>query len=538
MVPLPKLQLSPYIGIVKRRVWWIIITFGITLLAAVTYIQISPKIYRATTLILLEPQSIPDSYVRSTVTETVEGRLRTITQQIHSRTNLEEIIRDFQIDRRQADSMRDRISRGINRIGRFFGKEDILGNRATKDSRVLISELVEEIRKNLQVTMRSGLPGSGGRQQSLAFEIIFEWPDSEMVAPVTNAVASRFITANLNAREEIAMSTTDFLDKESSAIRSELEVREKELETFKKQHMGMLPDQLTSNINILNQLRDELLSLEGRLEQEKQQVILLRSQAQMARTERDAMTSVIRQDQGRGGGVQRESALTNDQLTSGSLDDLDRELKRLSSLYTDKHPDIIALKRRIETMRREGSTREGATSTASDAEDTASDRISLQLMPINANIESYKNQIREVEKQIQLYKDRVERTPQVEMAMNNILRDYQTVRQRYDNLLSKKLDAKLAEEMERRKKGEQFRVLDPAIKPPKPFRPDAMKVMAIAFALGLGLGGGLAYLREMLDPNFYHPEEVESLLEVEVIVSLPMADAECVNDFETPSSKN
>lgn len=527
MVSLPKLELSPYVSIVKRRVWWIVITLMISLFAAVAYIQISPKVYRATTLVLLEPQSIPDAYVRSTVTETVEGRLRTISQQIHSRTNLEAIIQDFRIDQRRSDPTGEKIIRTISRIGKFFGREDILVNKTTKDPQLLIAELVGRIRENLQVRMRSGLPGSGSREQSLAFEINFEWPDAEIVAPVTNAVASRFIMANLNAREERATSTTDFLEKESASIRSELEVREKELETFKKENMGMLPDQLTSNISILNQLREELVNLEGRLEHEKQQGILLRSQAQMARIEREAVTSAIHLDQRReGSGTQRETNLTNEQLTNGNLEDLERELKRLHSLYTEKHPDVLSLKRRIEAMKKEGSAGEGATATTNTPRNTVADRINLQMMPINANIESYNNQIREVEKQIQIYKDRVERTPQVEMAMNNILRDYQTVRQRYDNLLAKKLDAKLAEEMERRKKGEQFRILDPAVKPPKPFKPEPIKVMAVAFVLGLGLGGGLAYLREMLDLHFYSPDEVKSFLHVDVIVSLPTVDGE------------
>ncbi len=396
------------------------------------------------------------------------------------------------------------------------------------DERAMIVNLVGQLRKNLQVAIRSGSAGGGapGREQSLAFEISFEWRDPEIVAPVTNAVASRFIEENLNAREEIAISTTDFLDKETAVIRTELEARERELEAFKKEHMGMLPDQLDSNLNVMNQLRDQLLNLERSLDQEKQQAVLLKTQAQTARLEREALASAVRQEQGRsnGTGGRRDQQLTSEQLTSGSLEELEAELRRLNSLYTEKPPDIVALKRRSETMKKEGRRSEG--DGTSGAPNALSERISLQLIPINANIESYKNQILEVQRQLQTYKERVERTPQGEMALNKLLRDYETVKERYDELLKKKLDAKLAEQMEKRKKGEQFRVLDPAIKPPKPFKPDPMRVMAMAMALGLGLGGGLAYLREMLDPNFHSPDEVESFLDVPVILSLPMADAE------------
>lgn len=519
----PKFEIRPYVNLAWRRKWWIIISFIVCVSGGVVFLTVSPKTYRASTLILLEPQSIPDSFVRSTVTETMEGRLRTITQQVHSRTNLEKVINDFQLDRKTSDKSDHGIVERALEIVPFMRQRKVSSGSVQVDDRVKVLNLVDAFRRNLQVSMRSS-GGGGGREQSLAFEISFEWNDPEIVAPVTNAIASRFIEENLNAREEIAMSTTDFLDKETSAIRTELEARERELERFKNEHMGALPDELNSNINVMNQLRDELLNLERRLDQERQQAILLKSQAQVARLEREAMASAFRQEQGRAGGGRRDQQMTSEQLTGGSLEDLETELRRLNSLYTEKHPDIIALKRRIETMKKEGRRSEGGGQTG-PTQDNLPDRINIQLIPINANIESYKNQIREVEKQLQVYKDRVERTPQVEMELNKVLRDYETVKHRYDDLLKKKLDAKLAEQMEKRKKGEQFRVLDPAIKPPKPFKPDPMRVMAMALALGLGLGGGLAYLREMLDPCFYAPEEVESFLGVEVMVSIPMADA-------------
>jgi uncharacterized protein involved in exopolysaccharide biosynthesis len=107
------------------------------------------------------------------------------------------------------------------------------------------------------------------------------------------------------------------------------------------------------------------------------------------------------------------------------------------------------------------------------------------------------------------------------MALNKILRDYTTARERYDGLLSKKMDAKMAEQLEKRRKGEQFRVLDPAVKPLKPVKPDPIKIMLGALAAGLGLGCGLAYLREMLDACFYSPEDLEEFIGIPILVNIP-----------------
>ena len=140
---------------------------------------------------------------------------------------------------------------------------------------------------------------------------------------------------------------------------------------------------------------------------------------------------------------------------------------------------------------------------------------------MNSAVESYKKQIQTVQEQIELYKQRVERAPQIEMELNKVLRGYETVRQRYDALLSRKLDSKMSEELERRKKGAQFRVLDPAVRPPSPFSPNPVRILLMALVAGLGLGFGLAYVREMVDPAFYSPEDLEAYLKTEVIVSLP-----------------
>ncbi len=523
----PKVDITGYLDIAKRRKWCVIVMIAISLIPAVAYLKFSPKIYQATTLILLEPQSIPDVFVRSTVSESVEGRLRTIVQQIHSRTSLERLIREFGLDQGQRESAGAKLKNIVSYGLKSLARRDLIKESDATDKQIMLSQLVNEVRKNLTVKFRSGLPATSTREASLAFDITFEWPNIDVVAPVTNVVAARFIEDNMNIREEIAIATTDFLDKETEMIRIQLEAREKELEGFKTKHMGMLPDQLQANINILNQLREELTNLERQLEHERQQSILVRSQAQTARIDEGALTLAVRQEQRRSGGRTSDARVTTmDELTGGSLEDVERELNRLRSVYTERHPDVIVLKRRVEEMKSRGARSAGPQGQPSTSSEVASSRVEAQVAAINADAESYKKQIKEVEKEIQLYKDRVERTPQVEMELSTILRDYQTVRQRYDDLLRKKLDAKLAEQMEKRKKGEQFRVLDPAVRPPRPFKPDAIKILAMALVAGCALGVGLAFLRETMDPRFYSPEEVESVLNASVIVSLPLANRE------------
>jgi polysaccharide chain length determinant protein (PEP-CTERM system associated) len=511
-----KFDIKPYMNLCVRRKWWIISPLIFTALAGMVYLYLCPRTYKATTLVLLEPQRIPESYVKSTLTETMEGRLSTINQQISSRTNIERIVKDFHLGAKRLDDKLERILQIVEERFPFIQRVVAGWQPSPADEQLSLDELVQQIRKNLEVHMRTG---SGTREQNMSFEISFEWNDQDVVAPVTNAVVARFIEDNLAAREEVASSTTDFLDGESASIRSELEARERELETFRKQNMGMLPDQLQSNISILEQLREQARTLESRMEQERQQAMFLRSQEAIARADRSAAESSMRVERGTTRTPARDTQMTLTQLTSGSLEDLEAELSRLRAMYTEKHPDIIAIQRRIEELKKEGygyASRPGGVPSSSSR-----DRMDLQLAKADSSIETYKKQIQEVNEQIELYKKRVERGPQMEVELNKITRGYETVRQRYDALLSRKLDAKMSEELERRKKGAQFRVLDLAVRPPKPFKPDPMKIVLMTLVAGLGLGFGLAYVREMLDPAFYSPEDLETYLKTKVIMSLP-----------------
>ena len=522
MFQTPSFEIRPYINFAWRRKWWIIVPFLLSAMGGAALLATTPKTYKASTLIMLEPQSIPDSFVRTTVSESMEGRLRTISQQINSRTNLESIIRDFELDRNTPKGRRQAAIELMEQYMPFMDRANSFARPADDEmnQRVQMLNLVDRLRSSIQVTTRGGTAG-GGRGQTQAFEISLQWHDPEVIAPVTNAIAARFIEENLSAREEMAISTTDFLESETATLRVELERKERALEAFKSEHMGMLPDQLASNISIMNQLRDEMSNLERRLDQERQQVLFLRSQSEAARMERDSLRASMALERGGATGASRGGALTAEQFTSGSIDELERELKRLSTMYTERHPDILALKRRIETLQSEG---QGSSPTEPLAPSrTGGDRASLQLATAMANMESHNKAIEDLQKQIEIYKWRIEQTPQIEMEQSRLLRDYETMRRRYEVLLANKMDAKLAEQLERRRKGEQFRVLDSAIKPSTPFSPDASRIMAMALALGLGLGGGLAYLREMLDPRFYSPEEVEDFLSAPVIVSLPLA---------------
>ena len=148
-------EITKYLDIAQRRKYWIIITFLVSVLGGLTYTLVAPKVYEAQTLILVQSQSVPQDFVRSIVTDAIEDRLITITQQVTSRTNLETIIRDY----------------GLSQdMGYSLG----------------VDEMVEAVRKRIKIDVSKGGSRRGGAS---AFTLSFRGQDPGKVMRVTNALA-------------------------------------------------------------------------------------------------------------------------------------------------------------------------------------------------------------------------------------------------------------------------------------------------------------------------------------------------------------
>ncbi|NIO20857.1 MAG: hypothetical protein GTN76_08995 [Candidatus Aenigmarchaeota archaeon] len=79
----------------------------------------------------------------------------------------------------------------------------------------------------------------------------------------------------------------------------------------------------------------------------------------------------------------------------------------------------------------------------------------------------------------------------------------------------------MAENLERKQKGEQFRILDPATPPVNPFKPNRNRFFGLTFILSLAFGGGIAYLKEYTDRSFHRVDDAERFLGFPVIGTLP-----------------
>ncbi|MGE5753628.1 MAG: GNVR domain-containing protein, partial [Deltaproteobacteria bacterium] len=121
------------------------------------------------------------------------------------------------------------------------------------------------------------------------------------------------------------------------------------------------------------------------------------------------------------------------------------------------------------------------------------------------------------------------RLPQREQEMVSLTRDYDNLKKAYDDLLAKKLGAKVSQNLEVGQKGETFQMIDPPNLPTTPFKPDRLKILGISLLAAIAIGLGGAAGREMLDPALQGPKDFKYFFEYPILASLPVIQAEGPN---------
>jgi polysaccharide chain length determinant protein (PEP-CTERM system associated) len=465
------LKIDHYIELVLRKRWLIIIPFCLAMIAGSHQAITLPKIYQASTLILIEPQSVPQDYVRSIVTEDIDSRINTIQQQILSRTNMEKIISDFNL---------------------FSGPEF---------ENVFMEDKVEIIRKRIDVHVTQDR-----RRETNSFSISYRGRDPMKVMRVANGLATYFIDENLKVREAQAIGTSDFLKYELENIQRKLVETEQKVREYRQQYMGELPEQLEANLRIIDRLQLQLNDKQESLRDEKNRLVILDNQIQESRN------------------LQTIDEGPVDLTTTTDLTRLKAELENLLTRYTDSHPDVLRLKSRIKELEAGAASEDQRTAgiaVAGGARTAPTVDYQNQRIEVLSEIGSLEVEIAEIIRQINFYQARVERTPEREEELSSLMRDYQLIQDSYNSLLNRKLEAEIAVNMERKQKGEQFRIIDKARLPEKPVSPDMKQLFLIVTIAGLAIGCGLVFFLDYLDTALRQPEEFEAELELPVIATIP-----------------
>ena len=458
------LEFADYFDVLKKRKWVLLVWIVVGLIGAGVAFLLLPKVYRSSTLILVESQKVPTDYIKPMAVDTIEERLIAIQQQILSRTLLQKIIEEFHV------------------------YDDELKRQPLED-------VIDLMRRDIKITMVD----DRFHRNIQAFTISYDSDDPALAMQVTNKLAALFIGENLKVREQLVEGTSEFLEQELFRLKEKLDRQEAEISQYKQKHIGQLPQQEEAMFRTLDRLTMELQTQNDML--------------RMLVERKDIMRDAIETSAGTPGGVIHLSP-------KGRLRQLREQLAQLLSEYKDTYPDVLRVKREIKDLEARVARGPSSDDLEEDVVVSGSDMDS-QLRTVDAEIKVRRHRATEIQAQIKSLEQRMEQMPIREQELSTLLRDYETTNKRYQALLANKESAKITEQMEKRQKGEQFRVLDPANLPIKPVKPDPLRVFLAGITAGLVLGGGTIWWLDFRNLPFRRPEEIETSLGLPMLASIP-----------------
>jgi succinoglycan biosynthesis transport protein ExoP len=372
------------------------------------------------------------------------------------------------------------------------------------------------MRKDILLNQTGGQKGSQGDSIS-ALTISYKGRDPQQVAQVANTIASFYIDENLKAREQQAMETADFLRGQLEEMKHRQEEEEQRLHEFKEHYMGELPEQLQANLKVLDNLNTKLrLNGEKQARASEQRAALAQQLAELAGLRVPSKHTIV---------VASDPQL-NIHVTQ--REKLQQELTKLSARYGEKHTAIISLKAEIEALDQLIAQKSSADSAKKNPEQATrvlpnpyAQQLKKEFDILDAEIKALHTEEQGILQSVALYQQRVENTPVRDQELLGLQRDYDTANGLYQSLLKRQAEAKLAENLEQRQKGEQFRLLEPALPQVRPKEPERRKLILMGLAGALGLAAGTVILAEKLHPSFHTVDDLHAFSQVPVLVSLP-----------------
>ena len=490
--------LTGVLAIWSRRKWLAIIVFAAPVVAGASVISFLPNVYRSTATVLVDRQQVPEAFVRSTVTSALETRLHTISQEVLSRSRLEELIDRFGLYR----ELRQRVP-----------LEDVIGR----------------MRSDIKLEIKSA-ELRGLREATVAFTITYQGSDPAMVASVTNTLASFYNEENKKARERQATGTAEFLKVQLTETKARLDEQEQRVSGFKRRHLGELPQQMDTNLSTLDRLHAQLrqnADSQTRAADRKQSL-----SGQLAEAESLSNSPYAAAAAGAAAG-QMTPVGPPEVREAVRLAQKKEELAQLRTQFSDRYPDVIKLAAEVAALEREiakakpGEPNPGPGVAAAPPVMSSGPmtpyvlRLKEALAEVQTELKVLKTEEGRLRESIAVYQARVDNVPRREQEFKELSRDYESTRELYGSLMKRYEEAQLAESMEQRQKGEQFKVLDPAIASLKPAAPNRLKFLFMAVVGSIGLAFGAVLMAEQLDTSFHDLDDLRSFSNVPVLASIP-----------------
>ena len=516
-------------GFVKRQKRIIIMTFLMIFFTAIVISFTLPEIYKSTTTILIEDQKIPKNYVESTITGYAQKRLEVLSKKIMTTERLKEIVKRFNMYKEKNNINNIKLNTGIVKT----------------DTRL----------ETLSVKMSDKAQGNFA---TIGFTLSFESEDPETALYITSELTKLYLDEEIKARKQLSSSTTVFIQKELDNLREHIRITESKIGKFKEEHVGELPENNIMNIQAISRLENEIdrAVMRIRFLQEKQ--LFIKSQLSTIEALKPIKSEdgkIFQTPEKRLQGLRMQLVRMKSTMSDKHPDikkirkmikELDSQLvvsddrvvivQRLKKIENkiivaksklgSKHPDVSALEREKKLLSKELDNLL-IQKTVKQIEVESPDNptyinLMTQIAGIDLEIKGLIQEKEKIGKELQTYRTKVENAPLIEQKYNELTRDYENTRNKYDEISRKQMQARIAQGMEDTQLGRRFTIIEPAQLPRKPYKPNKFAIIAFGFVLAAGVGICFGATLESLDDSIKNTKELNQITGLPVFSVISM----------------
>ncbi|MCC6968578.1 MAG: hypothetical protein IT391_20155 [Nitrospira sp.] len=523
--PTSTMNLQDYVAVLQRRSLLVGLAGGLLFCISLAAATLWPPTFKSTATILIEEQEVPAELVHSTITSYADQRIEMIKQQVMSRASLWKVVEQYNLypSMRQESPTEGVIKRFIKDIEVEVISADVIDKRTQHATKATIA---------FTVSYSSSTPDTAQR--------------------VANELTSLFLGENLKSRERQAQETTTFLKQEAESLAAHIEEVEAKLSKFKQRAAGALPELMPLNLQMMNQADRELTDLDQQIRSLEERKSYLDGELATIKPNTPILSvtgerildsverlrglraeyagvaanlspdhpDVIKMKQEISALEKETGANPETQEIAKQLIDIRARQATLADRLGENHPDVLQTQRTIVALERE-LRRIGAAAANKPMqrpENPAYINIQAQLNSVNSSLQALKTSRTAVKQRLQDYAKRIERTPALEPDYLTLARDRDTSAQKYQDIRSRLLEAKVSEGLEVQRKGERFSLIDPPGLPESPEKPNRKAIVLLGLILAMAGGAGAAALVEHLDHSIRTPEQL-----VRVAQAFPLA---------------
>lgn len=361
----------------------------------------------------------------------------------------------------------------------------------------------ENAYEGLIKNLKTAIEIKGTRGTNL-YSISYRHPDPDTAKAVVELTLKKFIDTISSQSRTDTVSAKSFLDKQIEQYKERLASSESKLAQFKREHLEHLPGRDSDYYGELDSVKDELESISIQLQEYDAKISGLRGRFIPSGTE---------------SGESPEGVVSTPYDNARS--DLESRLEQLRITYTDKHPNIQELLKRLAYIKEQQaesrneillSASRGQITGDNNGQPTAIQEFALEISKLESEKDALKARESALLNKLNTLRENLDYIPEIEKQLASLTRDYDNDKSYYNELLKRRDSAEITGSADTDTRSVKFQVMEPPMRAIKPVGPPRLLLYIAVLFFGASIGVGVAFMVSQVNPVVINNAHLERIV--------------------------